>query len=121
MAEFIHLEKDKTTGVATIRLERPPMNAISMQLAQELGEAAEELSGSQEIGAAVIWGGPKIFAAGADIKEFPAIQDKPEAIEFSLHLHKARTMTRVWRKMASWKAPCSIASVIYLCHPYVSI
>ena len=89
MAEFIHLEKDKTTGVATIRLERPPMNAISMQLAQELGEAAEELSGSQEIGAAVIWGGPKIFAAGADIKEFPAIQDKPEAIEFSLHLHQA--------------------------------
>ncbi len=89
MGEFVHLETEKTTGVATVRLERPPMNAISKQLTQELAEVAELLAVDQEIGAVVIWGGPKIFAAGADIKEFPEIQDKAEAMEFSMHLHNA--------------------------------
>jgi enoyl-CoA hydratase/carnithine racemase len=83
MGEFVRLESDKASGVATIRIERPPMNAISKQLATELSEVAGELSRSSEVGSVVLWGGPKIFAAGADIKEFPAIQDKPEAIEFS--------------------------------------
>jgi len=89
MGEFVHLETEKTTGVATVRLERPPMNAISKQLTQELAEVAEHLAVDHEIGAVVIWGGPKIFAAGADIKEFPEIQDKAEAMEFSMHLHNA--------------------------------
>jgi enoyl-CoA hydratase len=89
MGEFVRLESDKASGVATIRIERPPMNAISKQLATELSEVAGELSRSSEVGSVVLWGGPKIFAAGADIKEFPAIQDKPEAIEFSTHLHNA--------------------------------
>ena len=65
------------------------MNAISMQLASELQEIAEELSSNQDIGAVVVWGGPKIFAAGADIKEFPTLQNKQEAHEFSLLLHGA--------------------------------
>ena len=70
MGEFVNLENDIESGVATIRIERPPMNAISMQLASELQEIAEELSSNQDIGAVVVWGGPKIFAAGADIKSF---------------------------------------------------
>jgi enoyl-CoA hydratase len=65
------------------------MNAISMQLTSELHGAAEELSKNQNIGAVVVWGGPKIFAAGADIKEFPALQNKKEAVEFSTLLHNA--------------------------------
>ena len=35
MGEFVNLENDIESGVATIRIERPPMNAISMQLASE--------------------------------------------------------------------------------------
>tara|TARA_B100000686_G_scaffold351174_1_gene449163 strand:- start:5359 stop:6144 length:786 start_codon:yes stop_codon:yes gene_type:complete len=89
MGEFVNLESNEATGVATIRIERPPMNAISKQLTQELAEAAEKLAENSAIGAVVIWGGPKIFAAGADIKEFPAIENKAEAIEFSMHLHNA--------------------------------
>ena len=89
MGEFVNLEIDNASGVATIRLERPPMNAISMQLTSELHEAADGLSKNQNIGAVVVWGGPKIFAAGADIKEFPALQNKEEAVEFSTLLHNA--------------------------------
>ena len=60
MGEFVNLENDIESGVATIRIERPPMNAISMQLASELQEIAEELSSNQDVGAVVVWGGPNI-------------------------------------------------------------
>ena len=89
MGDFVNLEIDSDSGVATIRIERPPMNAISMQLAAELNDIAGQLAEDQGIGAVVVWGGPKIFAAGADIKEFPALQNKEEAVEFSMKLHNA--------------------------------
>jgi len=66
MGEFVNLENDIESGVATIRIERPPMNAISMQLASELQEIAEELSSNQDIGAVVVWGGPKMDPKGID-------------------------------------------------------
>src|SRR6185437_5969707 len=45
------------------------MNALSVQLQAELGAAAAAVSSRPDIRAVVIYGGPKIFAAGADIKE----------------------------------------------------
>ncbi|HVE77020.1 MAG TPA: enoyl-CoA hydratase/isomerase family protein [Actinomycetota bacterium] len=68
MGEFVRLEREGAVGV--IRLERPPMNALSGKLVQELDEATREVTASGDIKAVVIWGGEKIFAAGADIKEF---------------------------------------------------
>ena len=82
MGEFVNLE-ETAPGVATIRIERPPMNAISKQLTSELGHVVATLATRDDIGAVVVWGGPKIFAAGADIKEFPTIADKAEALAFS--------------------------------------
>ena len=69
MAEFVRVEVDESTRVATIRLERPPVNALNAQVQDELREAAAIVSGDDRVGAAVLWGGPKVFAAGADIKE----------------------------------------------------
>ncbi len=89
MGELVRLEDDTAAGVATIRLERPPMNAISRQVTAELGEITDELAGRDDIGAVVVWGGPKIFAAGADIKEFPEISGRDEAIAFSQGLNDA--------------------------------
>ncbi len=66
MGEFVRLEVED--GVATIRLDRPPMNAINDVLTRQLREAAEEASMREDVGAVVIWGGPQIFAAGADVK-----------------------------------------------------
>ena len=67
MPELVHLEVDD--GVAIVRLDRPPANAISFQLSIELLEALEEAGSRDDVGALVLWGGPKLFAAGADIKE----------------------------------------------------
>mgnify|MGYP001465357689 CR=1 FL=1 len=67
MGEFVHL--DVTDAVATIRLERPPMNALSTSVQKEIREAAREVSGRKDVRAVILYGGPKVFAAGADVKE----------------------------------------------------
>jgi len=60
---------ERKPGVATIRFERPPMNALSRQVQDELREAALEVGERADVAAVVLYGGPKIFAAGADVKE----------------------------------------------------
>ena len=67
MAEFISIDVEQ--GVATILLQRPPMNALCLQMQREIREAAELVSQRSDVGAVILYGGPKVFAAGADIKE----------------------------------------------------
>jgi enoyl-CoA hydratase/carnithine racemase len=71
VGEFVRLEVDGEQRVATVRIERPPMNALSLQVWRELGEVVAEAAERSDVGAVVVSGGPKVFAAGADIKEFP--------------------------------------------------
>ncbi|WP_405094703.1 enoyl-CoA hydratase/isomerase family protein [Micromonospora sp. NBC_01412] len=67
MSEFVRLEtKD---GIGTIRLERPPMNALNEQVQEELRAAATAAAADPEVRAVIVYGGEKVFAAGADIKE----------------------------------------------------
>jgi enoyl-CoA hydratase/carnithine racemase len=65
--EFVLVHIDQ--AIATIRLKRPPMNAINAQLQDELAQAAAALARDDEVRAVVLYGGEKVFAAGADIKE----------------------------------------------------
>ena len=67
MGEFVRLEVDG--GIGTIRLDRPPMNALNAQVQGELHEAATAAGARTDVRAVVIYGGEKVFAAGADIKE----------------------------------------------------
>jgi enoyl-CoA hydratase/carnithine racemase len=67
MAEFVQVQTDQ--AVATIRLDRPPMNALNAQVQGEIAAAAAQVAGDQAVRAVVLYGGPKVFAAGADIKE----------------------------------------------------
>jgi enoyl-CoA hydratase/carnithine racemase len=73
MAEFVHVEVDQGTRVATIRLDRPKVNAISFQVQDELAVAAHQVGGDDGVGAVVLWGGERVFAAGADIKEMQGL------------------------------------------------
>jgi len=64
--ELILAEKKGRVGVIT--LNRPKqMNALNPQLMQELGQALQSLDADEGIGAIVITGSEKAFAAGADI------------------------------------------------------
>jgi enoyl-CoA hydratase len=68
VGDFVRLETGD--GIGTIRLERPPMNALNTQVQEELREAAHAAAGDPSIRAVVVYGGEKVFAAGADITEF---------------------------------------------------
>ena len=57
-------------GVATIRLDRPPMNVLNSVLQEQLRAAAQQVTDDPSVRAVVIYGGEKVFAAGADVKEF---------------------------------------------------
>jgi enoyl-CoA hydratase len=67
MGELVRLEI--ADGIGTIRLDRPPVNALNDQLTGELADAARSAAASEEVRAVIIYGGEKVFAAGADIKE----------------------------------------------------
>src|SRR5271154_505436 len=57
-------------AVAVVRLNRPKaLNALSTQLVQELGHALDGYEDDDAIGAIVLTGSERAFAAGADIKE----------------------------------------------------
>src|SRR5680860_404277 len=71
MAEFVRLEV--ADGVGTIRLDRPKMNALDAQMQEEIRAAAGEASERDGIKAVVLYGGEKVFAAGADVKEMAAM------------------------------------------------
>lgn len=56
-------------GVGTIRLDRPPMNALNIAIQDRLLELAAEAGRRDDVRAVILYGGEKVFAAGADIKE----------------------------------------------------
>ncbi|NBM21272.1 enoyl-CoA hydratase/isomerase family protein [Streptomyces sp. GC420] len=60
-------------GVGTIRLDRPPMNALDIATQDRLRELAEEAARREDVRAVILYGGEKVFAAGADIKEMQAM------------------------------------------------
>ena len=71
MGDFVRVETGG--GVATIRIDRPKMNAINVQLLDDLTEAANAVGADPDVRAVVVWGGPRIFAAGADIRRFTGL------------------------------------------------
>jgi len=56
-------------GIGTIRLDRPPMNALNIEVQEGLRAAASAASVDDQVRAVIVYGGQKVFAAGADIKE----------------------------------------------------
>ena len=89
MGEFVNLETDG--GIGTIRLNRPPVNALNDQLTAELADAARAAEGMDEVRAVIIYGGEKAFAGGADIKQM-AEASYPAAATWSGRLHATMSL-----------------------------
>jgi len=70
-SQFTHILTSRPAqGVALITLHRPKaLNALSTPLFTELNQAMREADGDDAVGAIVLTGSEKAFAAGADIKE----------------------------------------------------
>src|SRR3954470_23776892 len=84
MAEFVDVDRGDD-GVAVLRLNRPPANALSVAVLGEIAEAARALTADPP-GAVVVTGGDKIFAAGADIA---ALGGPEEAAKIAGHFRRA--------------------------------
>ena len=98
--ETILVETDGRVG--TITLNRPQaLNALNSQVMNEVTTAAAELDADYGIGAIVITGSAKAFAAGADIKE---MAEKSFAEVFAADFFAA------WSKLAAVRTP-TIAAV----------
>ncbi|MBA2312770.1 MAG: enoyl-CoA hydratase/isomerase family protein [Actinobacteria bacterium] len=68
MGEQVRLEK-MGEGVGVVTLDRPPVNALNARMMNELDEILDRVSDDDEMRAVLLWGGAKVFAAGADITE----------------------------------------------------
>ncbi|MDX2559214.1 enoyl-CoA hydratase-related protein [Streptomyces sp. TX20-6-3] len=77
-------------GVGTIRLDRPPMNALDIATQDRLRELAQEATDRDDVRAVIIYGGEKVFAAGADIKEMQ-VMDHVAMVKRSRALQDAFT------------------------------
>ncbi|MDQ3422469.1 MAG: enoyl-CoA hydratase-related protein, partial [Actinomycetota bacterium] len=87
MGEFVRLEVED--GVATLRLDRPKMNALDVQMQEEIRAAAQEAATRVDVRSVLLYGGERVFAAGADIKEMAAMSytdmvDRSTALQSSL-------------------------------------
>jgi enoyl-CoA hydratase len=71
--EFDTILVETHDNVGLVKFNRPEaLNALSDQLIRELGLALDALEDNKKIGAIVLTGSEKAFAAGADIKEMQA-------------------------------------------------
>jgi enoyl-CoA hydratase len=92
--------------VALIRLNRPKqLNALNDALMNELGDALTKLDGDEGIGAIVITGGDKAFAAGADIG---AMKDWGY-----MDVYKSDYISRNWEALKSVRKPVIAAVAGY--------
>jgi len=66
--ELVHRDVGED-GVALVTIDRPKLNALSIELLAQLGEAARSLQ-TPDVKAVVLTGAGKSFAAGADVTEF---------------------------------------------------
>ncbi|HZW44521.1 MAG TPA: enoyl-CoA hydratase/isomerase family protein, partial [Dermatophilaceae bacterium] len=87
MSEVVQFEVED--GIGTIRLERPPMNALNFDVQDGLAAAAKEATMRKDVSAVIIYGGEKVFAAGADVKEMQPMSytdmvDRSAALQASL-------------------------------------
>jgi enoyl-CoA hydratase len=102
--ELIKVEEKGRVGVIT--LNRPKqLNALSPQLMQELGAALQAYDGNEGIGAIVITGSEKAFAAGADIA---AMKDYSY-----MDAYMADYVTRDWEHLRRIRKPVIAAVAGY--------
>ena len=63
--------------MATVSLNRPPVNAVTRQMQLELREAFDSLSEDRQVGAVVLAAeGERAFCGGIDLKETAAQQQR---------------------------------------------
>jgi enoyl-CoA hydratase len=74
---FQHLKLDVRDHVATLAMDRPPVNALGRAIRLEITQAFDMLSDREDVRAIVFTGSGRMFCAGADIKERAVLAGDP--------------------------------------------
>lgn len=91
------LIEERHGGVLLLRLNRPQaLNALNIPLRRALSRVIAATADDPDVRAIVVSGGPKVFAAGGDIKEF-ADHDAPQVMALELQ--------RIWAPIAACPRP----------------
>jgi enoyl-CoA hydratase/carnithine racemase len=93
--------------VATVTLDNPPVNALSLPLANQIAAAVEELENDDKVRAIVLTGSERAFSAGADVREFAG--KSPEAGAAAIAAYRA-----LMDKLA-WSSTPTIAAIRGFC------
>src|SRR5438309_9029161 len=94
---YEHIQVDVEPPIATVTLNRPKvLNALSPELVGEVNQALRELEGDDGVRAVALTGGPKVFAAGADIGDMA----ERTAVE-----QLSRDQTGRWAGIAAFTKP----------------
>src|SRR2546422_5914633 len=94
---YENIKVELEAPIATITLNRPKvLNALSPDLIREVNEALRDLDADENVRAVVLTGGPRVFAAGADINDMA----ERTAVE---QLH--RDQTGGWAGIAAFTKP----------------
>lgn len=97
---------DKRSNVCLIRFNRPKaLNALSSGMMKELTLALIELEADEQIGAIVLTGNEKVFAAGADIKEIKDL--------FFTETYDTDLITADWEQITRCRKPIIAAVAGY--------
>ncbi len=71
--------------IALLRINHPPVNALSCQVMEEMDRSLAELKGAKVV---IITGTGNFFSAGADIKELAGFASVREATKFAQRYHE---------------------------------
>ena len=67
MSELVRIERHD--AVAVIRIDRPKVNALNVDIVEGLDEACAQIEADPTVRAVVLYGGDRVFSAGADLDE----------------------------------------------------
>src|SRR5512138_2412654 len=89
MSETIQLEMNDR--IATLRLDRPPANALDLAYITELADTFTELEDRDDLRALIVTGTGRFFSAGLDLKAVPTYsRDEQRALANNLNRMVAR-------------------------------
>jgi enoyl-CoA hydratase/carnithine racemase len=71
--------------IALVRINNPPVNALSSRVMEEIDKTLSELRGAKVV---IITGSGNFFSAGADIKELAQLASPQEAVRLAQHYHE---------------------------------
>jgi enoyl-CoA hydratase/carnithine racemase len=84
--QFVHWSAEQ--GLATLVVNRPPLNALSYQAKEEIAACLEEVAADATVRCLIIFGaGGRAFSVGSDIKEFPEVTARRLGRRRAVHEH----------------------------------